>query len=97
VVKASVNFEEIFTTLMDNLTQIETLAKSTKRMAENRTHVTGAIMAITAISEKTMASTEEVSATTEEQSAASQEVTSLADNLTGIASKLKESVKVFMI
>ena len=97
VVKASANFEEIFTILMDNLTQIDTLAKSTKRMAENSTHVTGAISAIAAISEETMASTEEVSATTEEQSAASQEVTSLADNLTGIASKLKESVEVFKI
>ncbi len=90
-------FNEIFRALMANLTQIESVAKSAKQMAESNENVISAIHNIAAITEESMASTEEVSATTEEQSASVEEVTALAENLSQIADDLKRSVAAFEI
>lgn len=86
-------FNEIFRALMANLTQIESVAKSAKQMADSNEHVISAIHNIAAITEESMASTEEVSATSEEQSASVEEVTALAENLSQIADNLKHRLR----
>ncbi len=90
-------FNEIFRALMANLTQIESVAKSARQMAESNENVISAIHNIAAVTEESMASTEEVSATSEEQSASVEEVTALAENLSQIADNLKRSVAAFEI
>lgn len=91
------NFETIFKTLAENLAQIETIAAGAKSMAQSNETVIGAIHAIAAISQESMAGAEEVSATTEEQSAAAQEVTALAESLHQIAADLRTSVARFKL
>lgn len=88
-------FDEIFKALMANVSQINAIAVSTKKMAQNNDEVNVAISAIAAISEESMSSTEEVSATSQQQSASVQEVSALAENLTQIADSLRKYVAVF--
>lgn len=95
--KATTTFEEMFKILMENLTQINTVAGSVVQMAKSNDEAINAISMIAAISEENMASTEEVSATTEEQSASVEEVTALAENLSEIANGLRETVGIFKV
>jgi len=59
---ANITFKDIFDVLSLTLGQIQAVAKSAKKMAQNNQVVTGSITAIAAISEQNMASTQEVSA-----------------------------------
>jgi methyl-accepting chemotaxis protein len=93
--QTSKTFEEITQSLNNNLSQIEAVTESTRKMAESNKDVIEKIMEIAAISEESLASTEEISATTEEQSTSTQEVTALADNLNQIAESLHQAVAVF--
>ncbi len=95
--EANITFEHIFKTLIDTLSQIETVAHSARQMAASNENVISAISTIAAISEESMASTEEVSATAEEQSASVQQVTALAENLNEIANALKQSIAEFTV
>jgi len=95
--EANITFENIFKTLIDTLSQIETVAHSARQMAASNENVISAISTIAAISEESMASTEEVSATAEEQSASVQQVTALAENLNEIANALKQSIAEFTV
>lgn len=95
--KATTTFEEMFKILMENLTQINTVAGSVVQMAKSNDEAINAISMIAAISQENMASTEEVSATTEEQSASVEEVTALAENLSEIANGLRETVGIFKV
>ncbi|MGE5582450.1 MAG: methyl-accepting chemotaxis protein [Bacillota bacterium] len=92
--KTNVLFEEIFESLMQNLSQIEAVTKFARQMAEKNENAILAITSVAAISEESMAGTQEVLATSEQQSAMVQEVTALAENLSQIAEKLKQSVAV---
>ncbi|HBE79230.1 MAG TPA: hypothetical protein DDW65_15875, partial [Firmicutes bacterium] len=88
-------FETITQSLNDNLVQIDTVAQSTRMMAEHNSRVMEKITDIAAISDESLSSTEEVSATTEEQSASAQQVAALAENLNHIANNLQQAVAVF--
>ncbi len=96
-IQTSETFEDIFKSLNENLIQIQTVAKSAKKMTEDNKVVIEAINEIAAISEESMAGTEEVSATAEQQSASSQEVAALSENLSQIASCLHQSVAAFQL
>lgn len=93
--EANTTFVNIFKTLIENLAQIEAVAKSARQMANSNENVIGAITTIAAIAEESLASTEEVSATAEEQSASVQQVTALAENLAEIANRLEHSISEF--
>jgi methyl-accepting chemotaxis protein len=95
--RATTTFEEMFTILMENLTQIKTVADFAAQMAKSNDDAINAISMIAAISQESMASTEEVSATAEEQSASVEEVTALAENLSQIADDLRETVTIFKV
>lgn len=95
--EANVTFSEIFKVLIVNLTRINSVAETAKKMAENNESMIIDISSVAAISEETMASTEEVSATAQEQSALVEQVSALADNLSEIANELQKAVAVFDI
>jgi len=95
--EANATFVNIFKTLIENLAQIEAVAKSARQMAASNENVIGAITTIAAIAEESLASTEEVSATAEEQSASVQQVAALADNLAEIANRLERSISEFEV
>lgn len=95
--ETTVTFQEIYKTLMNTISQIDLIVKSTKQMAATNDKATEAISAIAAISEENLASTQEVSAIAEEQSASMQQVTALAENLRQIASTLKQAIELFQI
>jgi len=94
---ANMTFGNIFKTLIENLAQIEAVAKSARQMANSNENVIGAITTIAAIAEESLASTEEVSATAEEQSASVQQVAALAENLSEIANRLEHSISEFEV
>src|SRR5690606_16323802 len=73
--KATITFQEIFKAIIDTITQIDLIVKSTNQMAANNEKATDAVSAIAAISEQNLASTQEVSAVAEEQSASVEQVT----------------------
>lgn len=93
--EANQTFEEIFQSLRNNSTQIDTVAASAKTMARSNEEVIQSISVIAAISEEYTAGTEEVSAIAEEQSSSVEEVTALAENLIQIADSLRRYVAVF--
>lgn len=90
-------FATIFRGLSDTLEQIEAVAKSAREMGRSNEETIGAISAIAAISEESMAGTEEVAATAEEQHASAEQVTALADNLAAIAGGLKRDIALFRL
>ncbi|HBF36461.1 MAG TPA: hypothetical protein DDW50_03985 [Firmicutes bacterium] len=93
--RASKTFEEITQALNNNLTQIEVVAQSTRKMSDDNNTIIEKIAEIASISEESLASTEEVSATAEEQSASSEEVAAFADSLSQIADSLNRAVAAF--
>lgn len=93
--KATFTFQELFKAILNTITQIDLIVKSSKQMAANNEKATDAVSAIAAISEQNLASTQEVSAVAEEQSASVEQVTALAENLKEIAGSLKQAVEVF--
>lgn len=95
--KATVTFQEIFKVILNTITQIDLIVKSSKQMAANNEKATDAVSAIAAISEQNLASTQEVSAVAEEQSASVEQVTALADDLKQIANSLKQAVQMFTL
>lgn len=95
--QATVTFEEIFTKIKENITQINTVSIAARQMSLKNNEMINAISTIAAISEESLASTEEVSASTQEQSASIQEVAALSNSLARISDNLRQSVAVFTL
>jgi methyl-accepting chemotaxis protein len=94
---ASENFQEIIKAVMENISQINDVAKLATEMNQKNTDTIQAVTSIAAITQENMSCTEEISASSEEQSASMTQVAGMADDLNKIAEQLSHSVKIFQL
>ncbi|MGH4121940.1 MAG: methyl-accepting chemotaxis protein [Clostridium sp.] len=91
------SFNSIEKSIINMITQIDTLGCNINNVDKNKDMVLQSIEGMSAISEQTAASTEEISASMEEQTSAMEEISNTAENLEKIVVKLDEIVQRFKL
>ncbi|MBU3111193.1 methyl-accepting chemotaxis protein [Clostridium lacusfryxellense] len=91
------SFNIIEISIINMITQIDTLGSNINNLDEDKDKVLQSIEGMSAISEESAASTQEISASMEEQTSAMEEISNTAENFEKIVVKLDEIVQRFIL
>ena len=91
------SFNIIEKSIINMITQIDTLVSNINKVDKNKDKVLLSIEGMSAVSEESAASTQEISASMEEQTSAMDDISNTADNLEKIVAKLDEIVQKFIL
>ncbi|MPQ31816.1 methyl-accepting chemotaxis protein [Clostridium estertheticum] len=91
------SFNIIEKSIINMITQIDTLVSNINKVDKNKDKVLLSIEGMSAVSEESAASTQEISASMEEQTSAMEDISNTADNFEKIVAKLDEIVQKFIL
>ncbi|MBU3178735.1 methyl-accepting chemotaxis protein [Clostridium estertheticum] len=91
------SFNIIEKSIINMITQIDTLVSNINKVDKNKDKVLLSIEGMSAVSEESAASTQEISASMEEQTSAMEDISKTADNFEKIVAKLDEIVQKFIL
>ncbi|MCB2306985.1 methyl-accepting chemotaxis protein [Clostridium estertheticum] len=91
------SFNIIEKSIINMITQIDTLVSNINKVDKNKDKVLLSIEGMSAVSEESAASTQEISASMEEQTSAMEDISNTADNFEKIVAKLDEIVQKFTL
>ncbi|MBU3201667.1 methyl-accepting chemotaxis protein [Clostridium estertheticum] len=91
------SFNIIEKSIINMITQIDTLVSNINKVDKNKDKVLLSIEGMSAVSEESAASTQEISASMEEQTSAMEDISNTADNFEKIVAKLDGIVQKFIL